>query len=342
MTEDADAAAVTDEGTFEVSRSPLDPAPAYAVIAAQIDFHEKRLAALRELRDHVEEVLGVPRIEPVIGWAPGAGLGVSPATEFGKRLSELARGEGGGDPDALPDDVEETGFRDGAGPTGEGEPPPDGATVEEPGAEPGDEPANPPQEPAQEPPPASDPSPPARPTPAPASPRSERRARKQAARVERDEGAREGRKAESMERDERVLAFITEHPGATGTEVAEALSLRQSDVSQISIRLNRQQKISRRKEGRVKRLFPAGHEGAKPDEIAPSDEDGCKTRLERQILEAVRERPLTLGGLAVKLKMRQHVIAEVCAGMVRRKPPVLIRLHKIGEAQARFRPAGLR
>jgi hypothetical protein len=332
-----------------------DPGPALAAVDLAIALAEARVDQLRAARRQLAALLSV-RLQPTLpGIFSGQGdeaevASLSPAEQFGRRLARMARDDSDPDDDAPPDDEE---------PIAAGVTEDDGATVE-PEAPAAESQADPPEgegsapapdtstEPASDPPPAPDPPPGMGGAAAvadhvaknpPTSPRTARRARKLKARTARDEGAREARKAESMDRDARVLAHVVEHPGATGVEVAEALDLTQPAVSAIAARLLRQRKISRKKDGRAKRLYPRGDERAAPDEIAPSDDDGCKTRLERDVLEACREHPMTRGGLAVKLKVRQDMIAEVCAGMCRREPPVLVRIHKIGEAQARFRPA---
>lgn len=315
-----------------------DPGPALAALDQAIALAEARLDQLRAARAHVDALLSV-RLQPAL---PGIDVegevdqgvdvsaeveeSLSQAERFGRRLARLGVSGLSADPDDEPPPADE--------PIDAGVTEDDDATVE--AEAPATEPqADPPEGEGSAPAPDTSTDPPADPAGATRlSPRQERRDRKREERERRDA---QRAKSDHAKRDEQVLAYIVEHPGTNGSDVARALEFHQSQVSQITIRLARQDKIKREKVGIHVALF--ANDGPRPDEMAPSDDDGAKTGLERQVLEACRERPMTLGGLAVKLKVRQDRLADVCAGLVRREPPVLVRIHKPGEAQARFRPA---
>jgi len=75
-----------------------------------------------------------------------------------------------------------------------------------------------------------------------------RRARSVAGRPAKRSGAKRGRPAKKGGRQDQVLTYIKKHPGTSSGEIAKALKMNPSAVSQIISKLNKEKAI--KKDGR--------------------------------------------------------------------------------------------
>jgi transcription initiation factor IIE alpha subunit len=118
----------------------------------------------------------------------------------------------------------------------------------------------------------------------------------------------------------RMLEQIKERPGSTGQQIAEATGLHPSEVSKIGNSLCSQEKIHRRREGRVKRHYPGrGKAGA---DVA---DDQPKTGLERRVIEAIPEGGASDGEIASDAGVDTHVARQVLGALVRRRAVIMHR-----------------
>lgn len=125
--------------------------------------------------------------------------------------------------------------------------------------------------------------------------------------------ARAKRSAAATELAGRVLGHVRANPGCSGTDVAAALGAGQPEVSKVLVRLSREGKIRREKDGRGKANYPA------EAEASTADGDGARTGMERSVVEACR----ASGGstdeqIAEAAGIQKHVARSIASTLVRR------------------------
>lgn len=130
---------------------------------------------------------------------------------------------------------------------------------------------------------------------------------------------RAGRRVETMERDKRVLDFVRERGEVKVGDVAELLG-----VSEFTARDVLNSLAAFGKTGLRKYPGERGPQGGRPPmvyrlEIAPTNGEGAKTKVEQRVVDAVREgQPIDEGTLAFHASISVNDLRSVATGLVRR------------------------
>lgn len=147
--------------------------------------------------------------------------------------------------------------------------------------------------------------------------------------------------------EDAAMAYIKDHPGCSATAIANGLCWSSPTVTGVVGRLIEAKRVRSEtdaRDRRRKRLYPfdyltgngaAGTAKADPRPPAPTGVPEFQGELEPLIWDVLGDRPLTLAGMAVKLKVSANDLSPIAFRMYRRGVLDRLDIHK-PQVQVRY------